>query len=459
MKQAIYIFILLLFFVSNETLINAGIPNEEETLYYNIIAYNGKEFSSTFCANISKDIFLLYNTDNFLNLNQSLIYKWEITDRYYLDYKKLNISIDRNLPGHIEVYKNDSLYTKIDPTFYVYYRNFNEYNEVEWKIFKGDDARKRYKQFIEAEEDYKELLKKYNLELIKFREDYNKNINKIAYLHKKGLQKKVEDLMKKVIEDAKKNYPKEPIRPKIMVPIPQFGNVIKLPEGSYEILYRLDNGEILQESEKRLHVFSMRRKDIVGYKIIPEDKWTKPIDLLYPGQVLYINGKADLFFQPKIENEYPELFINRLMDNQAKGNKNIWSWTIVKSIHNGTIEVASSSSFTKNKNNLIELPYFVENSKESRLGYKIIDFSKIYKNKKNLTPSFYGYKINLDKISDKTLYIHYLNNENKITSGSLRLIKIIRLNKLPYWIIMLVMLPIIYGTTFILIRNRRFIEK
>ena len=92
MKKHVLCVIMIIFFISIcYTGLRAGVPDEKETLYYSIIAYNGKEYSETFCSNISDTIYLLSDTNNFLTLHQSLLYKWDIADRYYLDYQKLNI--------------------------------------------------------------------------------------------------------------------------------------------------------------------------------------------------------------------------------------------------------------------------------------------------------------------------------------------------------------------------------
>jgi len=133
-KKWTWLFVFFLF--SYVTFVVASVPEENETLYFNIIAYNGKEFSSTFCSKISKEIYFLSNTSNFLTLHQSLLYRWDIDDRYYLDNKKLNIPVLEHMPGNIEIYREDSLYAKIEPTFYVYYKDVDEYNEVSWRMFK-----------------------------------------------------------------------------------------------------------------------------------------------------------------------------------------------------------------------------------------------------------------------------------------------------------------------------------
>ena len=455
MKKWTWLFVFFLF--SYVTFVVASVPEENETLYFNIIAYNGKEFSSTFCSKISKEIYFLSNTSNFLTLHQSLLYRWDIDDRYYLDNKKLNIPVLEHMPGNIEIYREDSLYAKIEPTFYVYYKDVDEYNEVSWRMFKGEDAKKRYREYTQKLEEYKVKLIEYNERLARFKEDYNKNVKRIQELYNRGQRKEAENLMTKVIDEARKNYPFEPEPPKIVVPIPQVGFIINLPEGLYTLFYKTNEGKILQESEKTLQVFPMRRRDIIGYKVIPEDKWTRPVTVSNPGQVIYVNGESDLFLQPQIENEYPELYINRLMDNQSTGNKHIWSWATVKSVHGGKIEIASNRQF-KNKTILSEIPYFVQKSQETRLGYEIIDFNSIDSEEKTVTPSFYGYRLGKDVMDIRTIYFRYMSTDGSASKGSMRIIKPVSGLRLPYWIIGFIIFPLLFGILYIVIRNRRFIE-
>ena len=87
-----------------------------------------------------------------------------------------------------------------------------------------------------------------------------------------------------------------------------------------------------------------------------------------------------------------------------------------------------------------------------------MDYNLIDAEETNVTPTFYGYRIEKDDMDLRTLYLRYMSSDASSGKGSVYIIKPLDAKRLPYWIIAIVMIPIIFGTIYIAVRNRRFTE-
>ena len=94
--------------------------------------------------------------------------------------------------------------------------------------------------------------------------------------------------------------PQQPEAPKLYVTSPVEAFVFELPEGKYRIRLVDPNGEVVPETQKNLVVFAPRRAG-VGYEIIPESKWTRPVLSDDNSHVLYLEGRRTFYLKPSHE--------------------------------------------------------------------------------------------------------------------------------------------------------------
>jgi hypothetical protein len=79
--------------------------------------------------------------------------------------------------------------------------------------------------------------------------------------------------------------------------------VVSLPAGEYRLRWRGPEGALIAGSERRLVSFGPRRQ-AVGYRILPESRWTQAEASFDPGEAVYLRGDGALFLQPIAVEEY-----------------------------------------------------------------------------------------------------------------------------------------------------------
>ena len=87
--------------------------------------------------------------------------------------------------------------------------------------------------------------------------------------------------------------------------------VVSLPPGEYRVRWRGPDGAVIPDSERRVISFAPRRRAI-GYRILPESRWTQSETSFDPDETLYLNGDAALFLQPVVVEEYNAALYARL---------------------------------------------------------------------------------------------------------------------------------------------------
>jgi hypothetical protein len=78
---------------------------------------------------------------------------------------------------------------------------------------------------------------------------------------------------------------------------PREAVVLSLPEGTYTVRIRGEDGGIVPGSEHELVSFGPADR-AVGYVLRPEDRWTRPVISYAPDETIYTTGRTDLFLEP-----------------------------------------------------------------------------------------------------------------------------------------------------------------
>ena len=165
--------------------------------------------------------------------------------------------------------------------------------------------------------------------------------------------------------------PPEPPRDYVTPPTEvQLAFILDLPVGEYRLRF-LQEGRVMEGSEKRLVVFDRRRRDGIGLEVIPADKWTRPVESQTPSSVLYVDGTADLYLQPFFQDEFNDLYYEKLQKNDAKGNPDLVKWVRMQQVPGARLDVTRAGGST---GEVREQPYFVEQVKGASLGYRIVPF-------------------------------------------------------------------------------------
>jgi hypothetical protein len=332
-------------------------------------------------------IYLIANESNFLNVRKTLVYFWPITQEWKADYDTLN---ENFLDGKIELTDSSGKTEMMEPIRYTYYNTPGEY-EINWQVFLGDAADEEYAKYQKMMDEYWKALDEYNTKQMQAEFAFNDLIDEIGKKREAG-----EDVTKLIAEAQR--YTEEgvgdpPDRPGYYVrPVDQAFH-FKLAPGEYNIRFVTAAGEVMEGSEKKLVMHKKRRANGVGYDVIPADKWTRPEVSQSPSSVLYVDGSTDLFLRPFFQDEFNDLFYNKTVRNDAKGNPELMTWIKIQQVPKARIEMILPKNKTES---LEEKPYYVEQLKGSALGYKIVPFDPEGKHR-DREPSLWAHHIPMSK--------------------------------------------------------------
>jgi hypothetical protein len=234
--------------------------------------------------------------------------------------------------------------------------------------------------------------------------------------------------------------PKEPEFPKdyVVPPRPvEEAFILNLPVGEYSIRFFAADGSVMEGSERKVVVFQKRRSEGTGLEVIPGDKWTRPVESTTPSAVLYVDGSSELYVRPFLEQEYNDLYYERMQRNDAKGNPSVMKWVRTQQVPRARIEARLAGGRAEV---LEEKPYYVEQVKGASLGYKIVPFDPegAHKDKE---PSLRAFQIPISKDTARVSLRVMDKNGTKLVGGE-RQIRVLRPPKAGIVALILALLPL-----------------
>jgi len=417
-------------------------PLLKEQFVYSLNVFDGKGWSGSFVPKTESTIYLIANKDNAICAKKTLVYFWPITVRYIAAWRTL----DEDVEGVLEVLKDGKIIEKLkkQDTVLCYPEGYWGEKVV---LYKGNEAIKWYKKYKKAEDEYYKALNKYYEARIEYRKKMNKFFEEIKKRREKGEKGPLN------IEIPKEPEPPKP--PNFFVTEPKKYYVLNLPVGKYKIRLRAKDKTIVEGSEKELLVFTARRREGVGYEIIPGNRWTKREECNDPANAIYAAGKNVLYFRPYRQDEYNELYHNKLLDPQNGGRIENWKWVHTEPIKNVQLLLFSKDNLLKR---IDKKPYKVEQIPGPELGYNIVEFKK--GKLPGEKPTFEGYQLILSENLPGKSYRIYLQKEgknNNIISTSEREIRLVKRRNANF-LFYLSIFPLIIGGVVFVLRHRK-IEK
>jgi hypothetical protein len=422
----------------------AQVPVRQEQLIYSILAFNGKDYASTFAPADAASLYLLADVENFLTIGNAFVYYWPITQEWKTDTTVLNVPFSGTLElaggrlGEPRVIK---------PLRYTYYNTRGEY-ELNWKVATGIEA-------DQAWQSYQQVMLAYYARMQQFsrvRADYEAKLNelsaRIARLREAG-----QDASKLVAVLQTLPSPKEPEFPNeyIVPPRPvQEAFLLSLPVGEYSIRFFAEDGSVMEGSERKVVSFRKRRAEGVGLEVIPGDKWTRPVESTTPSSILYVNGSADLYLRPFFEQEYNDLYYEKMQRNDARGNPNVMKWVRIQQVPQAAIRLAGSNG---EKRIIREEPFFVEQTQGASLGYRIVPYDTQGAHK-DQGPSLRAFHIPI--IRGRTVMrLATLDKNGTALPGGERQIRVVRPTPMGVVALVLALLPLVVMVVVLIVRMRR----
>lgn len=356
----------------------AQAPLFREQLVYSLTSFNGFGFSKSFCPQSEVTMYFIADVNSVVSPRKTIVYYWPITRRYMAGFSTLN----EEVPGELEIWQGGRLIRTMEKQKYVLY-----YPEGYWSekaiIYLDDEAQEYYDQYKAAVDEFNQKLKEYYQAMEYYQQQVNKFFEEVRQRREAGETGPLDIPIPQ--------QPEPPEFVKFYVTEPTEGFILNLPVGNYEIRVRLEDGTIFEGSEKKLVTFTSRRQEGVGYEIIPGNRWTRRENCDDPSWIIHAVGKNELYFNPFYQEEYNELYYNKLQDPQNSGRLEKWKWVHVEPVSNAQVLLGRGEEILQVVD---KAPYFVKQIPGPELGYEIIPYDEELK-MSGYQPTFESYKVTL----------------------------------------------------------------
>jgi len=437
--QAIAVVVLLLVFPAVSF---AQVPVREEQLIYSILAFNGRDYAGTFTTKQAEAMYLKADVDNFLTVRKTLVYFWPITQDWKTDTSALNVPFE----GRLLLVGPDGKDRALESTPYTYYNVRGEY-ELNWKVAKGPEADQAWGQYQEIMNAYWASVQQYYQERAAYEAMLSELTSTITRLRDEGRDvSRLIEVLRELKAPPEPQYPRDYVVPPAQV---SEAFILNLPVGEYSLRFETLEGELMQGSEIRVVVFEKRRAEGVGLEVIPGDKWTRPVESKTPASVLYVDGSADLYLRPFFQQEYNDLYYEKMRQNDARGNPNLMKWVRIQQVPQAGIEISGPGRATQV---VREAPFYVEQVKGAALGYQIVPFDPEGAHK-DREASLRAFHVPLTA-GDRVVRLQVQDKDGQILRSGGRQIRVVRPSRAGILSLILAVLPLVAMAVVLLRRSR-----
>lgn len=366
----------LVFYLKSLSLAQAPIFSEQ--LVYSLNVYDGKGYAGTFTPQTGDTIYLIANKDSAISARITWVYFWPTTAEFMAGWQTLN----EELEGTLEILKERKLIKLLKKRDNALYYPRGYWGETSVLCI-DKNAHTHYEKYKKAVDEYYKKISEY----YKTRTEYRKKMDEFLG----GVEEKRDVGVEGPLDIEIPKEPKPPEAPKFYVTEPRKDYIINLPVGRYQIRIRAEDGTIVQDSEKYLVVFASRRVGGIGYEIIRDNRWTLLESCSDPGKAIQGRGAKILYLRAYYQDEYNELYYNKLKDPQTSGNIDQWKWFNINPIKNVALLLLKEETEVER---IERKPYYVKQIFGKGLRYNIIEFGQ-NKLSQHVRPTFEGYKLNL----------------------------------------------------------------
>lgn len=284
------------------------VPAKHRQFVYGINAFSWEGYAGALSAMPAHTIYLLAGHPSVVSARETFIYYWPITGEYRADWSSLNLPV----PGTLEILQAGRVVASLAAQPYViqYPQGPDRGPSI---LYTGEEARRRYQEFIEARERWREAMARY----LRARQAYLDTLARLRNARSGGRTATVPP------------PPREPDPLLLFSTEVHDGFIVNVPAGQYAIRLRRPDGSLLAGSQRTLVVFTHRRES-VGFTIVPQSRWTVPERADDPLSVIYARADQVLYFQPFAEREYNDLAYTRLLNPQSReGRPDGWRWQYI----------------------------------------------------------------------------------------------------------------------------------
>ena len=364
---------------------------------YGINAAVPDSYVGTFAPG-SDAIYLLADEVSIISPRQTEISFWPITNEYRANWHSRNDPV----PGTLEVLRNGGIVAERTATDYTIHFTQQE-GETSAELFLGQAA-------LDAEASFRARQQAFQEAAVAYQRAEREWLNAAAEANSR--QEAGESV----------SLPPAPERPD---PIGVFSNglntgiPIDLEAGEYQIRLRGPNGTIVPGSERALTVFGARRTS-VGYTVVPETRWTTPLESPAASDVIFGEAGGALYLEPHMAREYPARAWALLQNPQRLGGTvGGWEWVNGERLTGAKLEVLVGGRMIEQR----ELtPYQVKQLPGSQLGYEVLEYVADAEGAPP-APDFEAYPIHLDAVREQ-YQVRLISEQGQVMPGSERQVSV-----------------------------------
>jgi len=392
-----------------QQLLSQGNPQREVQTVYSISPWSGSTIGTgTFARKEVGTIYLVADHPNLVTVRRTEVYYWPITREYMANWFEMN----ELLTGRLRIKQGGQVIAELEMETYVDY--YPEGSTGQRQVVFGEEAlalyeeyNRRYNEWLDAYREYTEAQLNYQREVERI----------LAQVNATG---------EYVAEDEVPKSPRQPQGVNFFVYPPRQAFVVNLPVGRYQVELIDEEGNVVPDTVKTLDVFAPRRTGI-AYNVLPEDKWTKPIMSNDPTETFYLDGRRVFYLVPFEAEEFNEYKFRKSQDLTrplyGEGVRSSWMWVPTVQVDpNYKLQVLRDGEVVQE----VELlPYYVRQTEGYALGYNILRFDPDNPIMFGRSPSFYGYRLDIE-IERGSYTIQLVDSEGNVIPSSVREIRSIR---------------------------------
>jgi hypothetical protein len=387
---------------------------------YGINAAVPGSYVGTFAPPSTATIYLLAGQVSILSPRRTEIYFWPITNEYRANWHTLNEPV----PGTLEVSQHGAVVASRAPTDYtIHFTPHESENAASAELFLGQAAIDADASFRAKQEAFQKASTAY-------------------YEAERAWTEAASEASRKAQAGETVDVPPEPQPP---APIGVFSNglnkgiPIDLEPGEYQIRLRGPDGEIVPDSERALTVFAARQT-AVGYTVVPETRWTTPLESPAPDDVIVGAAGSTLYLEPHQAREYPAQAWTLLQNPQRlDGATGGWQWVTGERLTDATLEVVAGGRVVAQQ---ALTPFKVKQLPGSQLGYEVETYTPDAANP-SAAPDFEAFPLHLDK-PGAHLQIRLISAQGAVMPGSPRQVSAPMAIPLPR-VFLLSLAPLVVG--------------
>ena len=402
---------------------HSQIPDLREEFVYRINAFQGNDFSRTFCREEADAVYIIAGVQSFLVPVKTMVYYWSLTDEWLIDSAMLN----ERMQGILEIEDGGKVRHILEYRSYAV-GSVEDGGIAEKKVYLDKDAELEYTRFLQEMSDYRRKLAERQALIQQFENNMLKLMEMVA-LGEESTD--FTELLEPTLAMQELLQRPVPLRPEKVVFAPEEAFVLDLPEGEYRIRLRSNDGTVFQDSEKRLIVHAPVQSGVVGLESRPEDRWTNSTVSSVNNEILYSDGSADLFLKPVEVDRYQDLQYRKTLRNDAEGNS-VLTFPVYKgAISDAAISIADGGA---NRRLLLYSSWRVIQREGSALGYTILPSSAAGSGQEG-DPDFFAYRVTFGPRTSRTIEVMIEDSSGSVLPSSSRQIRVVRTD--PSWFALL----------------------